>query len=65
MEGEKLELQVLNEVIKHLTEAVECASECDTVTKEEYRAMANLLDKLENAKIQLEIDIDGCIIEEV
>ena len=65
MEGEKLELQVLNEVIKHLTETVECASECDTVTKEEYRLMANYLDKLENEKINLQISIDGCILEEV
>lgn len=64
MEDERLELQALKNTIKSLNETVENASECDTVTKEEYRYLANLLDKLENAKIQLEIDIDGCIIEE-
>lgn len=65
MEKEKIELESLNEVITYLTKAVEYASVCDTVTKEEYRIMADYVDKLEKRKIELQISIDGCIIEEV
>ena len=65
MEEDKLELKCLKEGIEYLDKAVKCFAECDTVTKEEYKKIANYLDDLENRKIELEIEINGCILEEV
>lgn len=64
MEEERKELEILKKGITYLQKAIECFASCDTVTKEEFRKIANYCDTLENRKIDLQIDIDGCIIQE-
>lgn len=64
MEDEKLELEVLKEGIEYLDKTIKMFAQCDTVTEEEYKKLSEILDDLENRKIDLEIDINGCIIEE-
>ena len=39
--------------------------ECDTVTVTEYKIFELYLDELEDRAMKLEIDINGCILEEV
>lgn len=65
MEEDKLELICLEEGIRYLDNAIKSFSECDSVTKEEYKNLCILINDLENRKIELEIEIDGCILEEV
>lgn len=65
MEDEKKELECLKEVIDNFKKTLKSCNDCDTVTKEEYKKIGDYIDELENRKIDLEIEIDGCIIEEV
>lgn len=65
MEKERAELLKLKESIYHLDKCVSCFVDCDTVTKEEYRKIANYLEILKERKNELEIYINGCILEEV
>ena len=65
MEEEKQELECLKEVIKNFEKVLESCNDCDTVTKAEYKKIGDYIDELENRKIELEIEIDGCILEEV
>ena len=65
MEDEKKELEVLKETIKHMKKAQECMKECYNVTVTEYQMFGLYLDDLEDRATKLEIDIHGCILEEV
>lgn len=65
MEDEKKELEVLKEAIEHMKKARDCMKECDTVTLTEYQIFEFYLDELENRAMKIEIDINGCILEEV
>ena len=65
MEDKKKELEVLKETIEHMKKARDCMKECDTVTVTEYKMFELYLDELEDRATKLEIDIHGCILEEV
>lgn len=65
MEDEKKELEVLKETIEYMKKARDCMKECDTVTTTEYHIFELYLDELEDRAMKLEIDIHGCILEEV
>lgn len=65
MEDEKMELKILKETIEHLKKAQACMASCDNVTETEYQIFGLYLEELEDRAMKLEIDIDGCIIEEV
>lgn len=65
MEEEKKELEILKDGISHLKEALECFGCCDSVTNEEYEKLGAKLYDLEDRAMKLEIDINGCILEEV
>ena len=64
MEEEKKELEILKDGISHL-KALECFGCCDSVTNEEYEKLGAKLYDLEDRAMKLEIDINGCILEEV
>lgn len=64
MEDKKKELEVLKEGIQHLQKALNCFVCCDSITEKEYGCLVKLEDDLTNRKIDLQIKIDGCIIEE-
>lgn len=64
MEDERKELEILKEGIQHLQKALNCFVCCDSVKEEEYETLVKLEDDLTNRKIDLQIKIDGCIIEE-
>lgn len=65
MEDEKKELEILKETIEHMKKAQECMKECYNVTVTEYQIFGLYLDELEDRAMKLEIDINGCILEEV
>lgn len=65
MEDEKKELEVLKEIIEYMKKARDCMKECDTVTTTEYHIFELYLDELEDRAMKLEIDINGCKLEEV
>lgn len=65
MEDEKKELEVLKDGISHLKKALECFVCCYSVTNEEYEKLEAKLYDLEDRAMKLEIDINGCILEEV
>lgn len=65
MEDEKKELEVLKETIEYMKKARDCMKECDTVTTTEYHIFELYLDELEDRAMKLEIDINGCKLEEV
>lgn len=65
MEDEKKELEILKETIEHMKKARDCMKECDTVTVTEYKMFELYLDELEDRATKLEIDINGCKLEEV
>lgn len=64
MEDERKELEILKEGIQHLQKALNCFVCCDNVKEEEYETLVKLEDDLTNRKIDLEIKINGCIIQE-
>ena len=65
MEEQIKELEVLKETIEHMKKALECMKECDNVTVTEYQMFNLYLEELEDRAMKLEIDINGCILEEV
>lgn len=65
MEDEKKELEILKEVISELYTARECMKDCDSVTATEYHMFDLYIQELEDRAMKLEIDINGCILEEV
>lgn len=65
MEDEKNELKILKEVIRYLKLAQGCMASCDNVTETEYQIFGLYIQELEDRAMKLEIDINGCIIQEV
>lgn len=59
------ELEILQETINQLRLARECMKDCDTVTTTEYNILDLYIQELEDRAMKLEIDIHGCILEEV
>lgn len=64
MEDEKKELEVLTEGIKYLEKALTYLVCSDNVTEDEYGDLSDFTNELIDRKIDLQIKIDGCIIEE-
>lgn len=64
MEDEK-ELEILKEVISQLYTARECMKDCDSVTATEYHMFDIYIQELEDRATKLEIEINGCILEEI
>lgn len=64
MEDERQELEILTEGIQHLQKALNCFVCCDSMTEKEYGCLVKLEDDLTCRKIDLQVKIDGCIIEE-
>lgn len=64
MENEKKELETLTEAINHLEKALSFLVCSDNVTEEEYKKIGEFTDKLIDRKTELQVKIDGCIIEE-
>ena len=65
MEEQIKELEILKDGINYLKKALECFVCCDSVTNEEYEKLGAKLYDLEDKAMKLEIDINGCILEEV
>lgn len=65
MEEQVKELEILKETIEHMKKAQECMKDCDSVTVTEYQIFDLYLQELEDRAMKLEIDINGCILEEV
>ena len=65
MEEQKQELEVLKEVIEQIKKTLELMKDCYTVTVTEYQMLGLYLDELEDRATKLEIDINGCKLEEV
>ena len=65
MENQLKELEVLKEVISELYTARECMKDCDSVTTTEYHMFDLYIQELEDRATKLEIEINGCILEEV
>lgn len=64
-EDEEKELQTLQEGLDYLNKALACFVCCENVTEKEYQDLCEIADMLNDRKIELQIKIDGCIIEEV
>lgn len=67
MEDEIKELETLKQGIKHLKEALKYFMDCnnENVTTEEFEDIEDKLYIFEDRAMKLEIDINGCILEEV
>ena len=65
MEDEKKELEVLKDIINQMKITLCYMKDCDNVTTTEYHMFELYLDELEDRATKLEIDIHGCILEEV
>lgn len=65
MEDDIKELEVLKETIEYMKKARDCMKECDTVTVTEYNIFELYLDDLKDRAEKLEVEIHGCILEEV
>lgn len=67
MEEQVKELEILKDGISHLKKALECFKDCnnENVTTEEFEDIEDKLYILEDRAMKLEIDINGCILEEV
>lgn len=65
MEDEKKELEILKETIEHMKKAEKCMRDCENITNIEYEMFCHYVCDLEDRAMKLEIDINGCILEEV
>ena len=67
MEEQVKELEILKDGISYLKKALECFKNCnnENVTTEEFEDIEDKLYIFEDRAMKLEIDINGCILEEV
>lgn len=65
MDDEKKELEVVEEAIRNLEKAMPCLACIENVTDDEYGFVSDLNEKLIDRRMKLQIEIDGCIIQEV
>ena len=65
MEEQVKELEILKDIINQMNFTLCCMKDCDNVTTTEYHIFELYLDELEDRAMKLEIDINGCILEEV
>lgn len=67
MEDEKKELEIFKDGISYLKKALECFKDCndENITLEEFEDIEEKLYIFEDRAMKLEIDISGCILEEV
>lgn len=65
MEDKKAELDLLKETIQLIKKAQKNMASCDSVSYTEYQNNGLFIQELEDRAMKLEIDIHGCILEEV
>lgn len=65
MEEQKRELEILKDTIFFLNKTIDIMKDCESVTELEYQIAGAYLEELQNRAMKLEIDINGCILEEV
>lgn len=65
MDERKIELEIVNKCIKSLNEFMGNAAQCDSVMIQEYKQIGQILDKIVDRKIALELDIEGIGYERV
>jgi len=59
------ELEVLEDGINHLSKAIDCFADSDLVSEEEFSQLEEFIDKLENRKINYEIELKSFKLEVV
>ena len=64
MEDEKKELEVLKDTIFYFDKALDVMKDCESVTELEYQVAGAYLEELQDRAMKLEIDINGCVLEE-
>ena len=57
------DLEILEEGINHLDDAINCFANCDEVSEEEFNYLVKFIDKLENKKIKLENELKSYRLE--
>lgn len=65
MEEQIKELEILKDIINQMKITLCYMKDCDNVTTTEYHIFELYLDELEDRAMKLEIDINGCVLEEV
>ncbi len=61
----KKELCLLKEIISSMEKIIKNMASCDNITDMEYKIFGLYIQELENRAMKLEIEINGCILEEV
>lgn len=59
------ELEVLEDGINHLSKAIDCFADSDLVSEEEFSKLEEFIDKLENRKINYELELKSFKLEVV
>lgn len=58
-----LEIEILQDGINHLSKAIDCFADSDLVSQEEFDKLEEFIDKLENRKINKEIELKSYKME--
>ena len=58
-----IEIEILSEGIDHLSKAIDCFAESDLVTEKEFKILEKYIDKLENRKMNAEIELKNIKME--
>lgn len=60
-----LEIEILQDGINHLSNAIDCFADCDLVSQEEFDKLEKFIDELENRKINKEIELESYKLEAI
>lgn len=58
-----LEIQILQDGIDHLSKAIDCFADSELISQEEFDKLEEFIDKLENRKINKEIELKSYKLE--
>lgn len=58
-----LEIEILQDGIDHLSKAIDCFADSELISQEEFDKLEEFIDKLENRKINKEIELKSYKLE--
>ena len=60
-----LEIEILQDGVDHLSKAIDCFADSDLVSQEEFDKLEEFIDKLENRKMNAEIELKSFKMEAI
>lgn len=60
-----IDIEILQDGINHLSDAIDCFADCDLISQEEFEKLEKFIDELENRKINKEIELKSYRLEAI